>query len=64
LLLGSKFCSRKCQQDDMKNLGDNYLRRLLATKMPFKSDDVPQELVELKRHQLKNRRTITNSITV
>jgi hypothetical protein len=42
----------------INNIGDSYVTNQLCARQPFKSKDIPQQLIELKRMHIKLKRLI------
>lgn len=52
-------CNQRYRDRSKENLTDNYIKRLLLTRtISYSYSDIPQELVELKRRELKLERQI------
>jgi hypothetical protein len=49
-------CSFKKRAKERKNLHDNYIKKLLTRRGNLKAEDIPPQLIELKRAEIKARR--------
>jgi len=50
-------CKKKKKRIECKNMSDNYIKKLTQNS-PLSHKDIPQELVELKRAELKLNRSV------
>jgi hypothetical protein len=48
----AKDANKAFRQDEIKSLGDRYIKHLLTQNTALKFDDVPQMMVEAKRQQM------------
>jgi hypothetical protein len=52
---------RRCARNETKNLSSSYVRKLLVYRWALRPDEVPRELIDLKRETMKIKRLLKES---
>ena len=58
-----KVIHKKYREYNRKNLTDQYIKRLLINETTLKFEDIPQELIEMKRQHLMCLRKLNQGET-